>query len=139
MSVKGLFSKVLNLLLKIISKSENTKKIGLTSQIQSTPNGMFPAENHYFSSSIAVCVWQKCVKNTSHFASLVGMTRLELATTRPPDAYANQLRHIPISGAKLLFFLIKATCFYEKTYKRCENIHFFDGIVGLFHGNSLIS
>ena len=25
----------------------------------------------------------------------VGMTRLELATTRPPDAYANQLRHIP--------------------------------------------
>ncbi len=23
------------------------------------------------------------------------MTRLELATTRPPDAYANQLRHIP--------------------------------------------
>ena len=27
----------------------------------------------------------------------VGMTRLELATTRPPDAYANQLRHIPIS------------------------------------------
>ena len=26
---------------------------------------------------------------------VVGMTRLELATTRPPDAYANQLRHIP--------------------------------------------
>jgi hypothetical protein len=28
-------------------------------------------------------------------SALVGMTRLELATTRPPDAYANQLRHIP--------------------------------------------
>jgi hypothetical protein len=28
----------------------------------------------------------------------VGMTRLELATTRPPDAYANQLRHIPKLG-----------------------------------------
>ena len=25
----------------------------------------------------------------------VGMTRLELATTRPPDVYANQLRYIP--------------------------------------------
>ncbi len=25
----------------------------------------------------------------------VGMTGLEPATTRPPDAYANQLRHIP--------------------------------------------
>ena len=24
------------------------------------------------------------------------MTRLELATTRPPDVYANQLRYIPI-------------------------------------------
>ena len=27
---------------------------------------------------------------------LVGKTRLELATTRPPDAYANQLRYFPI-------------------------------------------
>ena len=27
---------------------------------------------------------------------MVGMTRLELATTRPPDVYANQLRYIPI-------------------------------------------
>ena len=26
---------------------------------------------------------------------LVGKTRLELATTRPPDAYANQLRYFP--------------------------------------------
>ncbi len=24
------------------------------------------------------------------------MTRLELATTRPPDVYANQLRYIPM-------------------------------------------
>ena len=27
---------------------------------------------------------------------VVGMTRLELATTRPPDVYANQLRYIPL-------------------------------------------
>ncbi len=27
--------------------------------------------------------------------SIVGMTRLELATSRPPDACANQLRYIP--------------------------------------------
>ena len=26
---------------------------------------------------------------------LVGMIRLELTTTRPPDVYANQLRYIP--------------------------------------------
>ena len=26
----------------------------------------------------------------------VGMIRLELTTTRPPDVYANQLRYIPI-------------------------------------------
>ena len=33
---------------------------------------------------------------------MVGKTRLELATTRPPDAYANQLRYFPIdlSGTK---------------------------------------
>ena len=29
------------------------------------------------------------------FDDVVGVTRLELATTRPPDAYANQLRHTP--------------------------------------------
>ena len=34
--------------------------------------------------------------------TFVGMTRLELATTRPPDVYANQLRYIPKSGAKVL-------------------------------------
>ena len=27
---------------------------------------------------------------------MVGKTRLELATTRPPDVYANQLRYFPI-------------------------------------------
>ena len=26
---------------------------------------------------------------------IVGMIRLELTTTRPPDVYANQLRYIP--------------------------------------------
>ena len=37
----------------------------------------------------------------------VGMTRLELATTRPPDVYANQLRYIPIVifGCKITHFL----------------------------------
>ena len=29
------------------------------------------------------------------------MTRLELATTRPPDVYANQLRYIPNCRAKV--------------------------------------
>ena len=36
----------------------------------------------------------------SLLASFVGMTRLELATTRPPDVYANQLRYIPIAEGK---------------------------------------
>ena len=40
----------------------------------------------------------------------VGVTRLELATTRPPDAYANQLRHTPIPFKKqmqrYIFFFI---------------------------------
>ena len=32
---------------------------------------------------------------------MVGMIRLELTTTRPPDVYANQLRYIPIADAKV--------------------------------------
>ncbi len=35
---------------------------------------------------------------------VVGVTRLELATSRPPDAYSNQLSYTPIclkSGAKV--------------------------------------
>ncbi len=31
------------------------------------------------------------------FTFLVGVTRLELATSRPPDAYSNQLSYTPIS------------------------------------------
>ena len=30
-------------------------------------------------------------------AFVVGVTRLELATSRPPDAYSNQLSYTPIS------------------------------------------
>ena len=45
------------------------------------------------------------LKVSYSFCFSVGMTRLELATTRPPDAYANQLRHIPKkSYAKILIF-----------------------------------
>lgn len=60
-------------------------------------------------------IWPKCRLNVwqqkklangnlnvseSLLASFVGMTRLELATTRPPDVYANQLRYIPIAEGK---------------------------------------
>ena len=38
---------------------------------------------------------EKMTTENLQLSPLVGMTRLELATTRPPDAYANQLRHIP--------------------------------------------
>ncbi len=31
------------------------------------------------------------------FCLFVGVTRLELATSRPPDAYSNQLSYTPIS------------------------------------------
>lgn len=45
------------------------------------------------------------VKSILLVLHIVGKTRLELATTRPPDAYANQLRYFPIllkSIAKLV-------------------------------------
>lgn len=54
MSVKGLFSKDLNLLLKIISKSENTKKIGLTSQIQSAPQSIFCLKMRLWSAKLTL-------------------------------------------------------------------------------------
>ena len=38
---------------------------------------------------------EKAAKENTPLSPCVGMTRLELATTRPPDAYANQLRHTP--------------------------------------------
>ena len=38
------------------------------------------------------------------------MTRLELATTRPPDVYANQLRYIPIKLCSIVeIFKCKVT------------------------------
>lgn len=42
---------------------------------------------------------------------IVGVTRLELATSRPPDAYSNQLSYTPIWASLLCFavaFLSKA-------------------------------
>ncbi len=41
------------------------------------------------------------------FFAFVGVTRLELATSRPPDAYSNQLSYTPISE------------------KRCKDTHYF--------------
>ena len=37
------------------------------------------------------------VKDLRLIIFLVGVTRLELATSRPPDAYSNQLSYTPIS------------------------------------------
>ena len=45
------------------------------------------------------------------FSILVGVTRLELATSRPPDAYSNQLSYTP-------------RCFE----KRCKGIHFLNTV-----------
>lgn len=47
----------------------------------------------------------------------VGMIRLELTTTRPPDVYANQLRYIPISPEKRH----NRTAFL----KTCAKVHIF--------------
>ena len=41
------------------------------------------------------------------FDDVVGVTRLELATTRPPDAYANQLRHTPIQSSMSFLSLLR--------------------------------
>ncbi len=41
-----------------------------------------------------------CLKHRSCSLFRVGKTRLELATTRPPDAYANQLRYFPIDSTE---------------------------------------
>lgn len=38
----------------------------------------------------------------------VGVTRLELATSRPPDAYSNQLSYTPIFGGNMLLSFPKA-------------------------------
>ena len=50
------------------------------------------------------------------FAEFVGVTRLELATSRPPDAYSNQLSYTPIelkSDAKVWTFFISSKFFEE--------------------------
>ena len=36
----------------------------------------------------------------ARWLSVVGVTRLELATSRPPDAYSNQLSYTPILSEK---------------------------------------
>ena len=40
--------------------------------------------------------------------AFVGVTRLELATSRPPDAYSNQLSYTPINFSKALLCFSKA-------------------------------
>ena len=45
----------------------------------------------------------------------VGVTRLELATTRPPDAYANQLRHTPNGFCYFIDILIMPHCDLAQT------------------------
>lgn len=37
-----------------------------------------------------------------HLFAFVGVTRLELATSRPPDAYSNQLSYTPILFSKAM-------------------------------------
>ena len=39
------------------------------------------------------------------------MTRLELATTRPPDVYANQLRYIPWLCTHVLMYNLQCTMY----------------------------
>ncbi len=72
----------------------------------------------------------------------VGMTRLELATTRPPDVYANQLRYIPwlctmynllctiyyvqfaIAVQRYEKLTIHAIGYCADSSKKCENVAF---------------
>ncbi len=51
----------------------------------------------------------KGAENQPLVFDLVGMTRLELATSRPPDACANQLRYIPSSAIAFLYCGCKIT------------------------------
>ena len=60
---------------------------------------------------------EKAAKGNTPLSPCVGMTRLELATTRPPDAYANQLRHIPIDS--------KIECKDNKKSSVVQTIHCF--------------
>lgn len=41
----------------------------------------------------------------SNSFAFVGVTRLELATSRPPDAYSNQLSYTPIRSNQTVFTL----------------------------------
>lgn len=59
--------------------------------------------------------------------AIVGMTRFELATPRPPDAYSKPTelhpdrtisRFLPKSDAKLLLFLLTCKCFDKKVQKK---------------------
>ncbi len=49
------------------------------------------------------------------FFAFVGVTRLELATSRPPDAYSNQLSYTPI--------IFQKRCFVSQ--KRCKGRELF--------------
>ena len=58
------------------------------------------------------------------FLTLVGVTRLELATSRPPDAYSNQLSYTPIRilGGALFFKSDAKVDTYFETNKRFAKI-----------------
>ena len=52
-----------------------------------------------------------------HLFAFVGVTRLELATSRPPDAYSNQLSYTPIG-------LSLGLCRRVAFQKRCKGTEF---------------
>lgn len=56
-----------------------------------------------------------------HLFAFVGVTRLELATSRPPDAYSNQLSYTPILGS-CAFAPFHRWC---RSQKRCKGMDFF--------------
>ena len=57
--------------------------------------------------------------------SLVGMTRFELATPRPPDVCATKLRYIPISLLWLYHFCVKMSIvFLRKLFIFAEAFYF---------------
>ena len=90
------------------------------------------SSKHIFGDSTPYgCIKKKAPTIINHRCLvMVGKTRLELATTRPPDVYANQLRYFPEIALGTLvpwnraqryaFFSTKQECtsfFRRKTYR----------------------
>lgn len=61
--------------------------------------------------TVAACGF---IKRYMILKKIVGMIRLELTTTRPPDVYANQLRYIPMFCGINKFILTKRMQRYKK-------------------------